>query len=773
MNKNKLNCEYCHKTGHVKDVCIQYKMKQRKDLKQTNKVTDSESEFSEDAADIHKVIDIYKKEEISKREIDKFYAKVLIEGKSQKFEVDSGAGYTLLPENDFNKLKLNVNLQKSNVAFRSYTGEIFLPKGVAKVTVEYKNNKSIVDLYVVSARHTPLLGRVWIRKLGIKLEDVDKQVKAKTLCNINSIESLVTKYPEVFEQKVGCIPNISCSLKLVPGAKPVFLRERRVPFALRDKVEEELDEWERDGIITKVNTSNWGSPLVVIPKPNGKVRLCVDYKIAVNPQLEPAHYPITRVDKILNTLKDCKYFCKLDLYKAYLHVKVDEESKNIQTISTHRGTYRMNRLAFGVKTAPSEFNCILDQILRDLPGTSSYFDDIIVFAKTKQECEEMLTKCLDKLKEYNLHVNRDKCQFYRERIQYLGYTIEYNKITKCPEKVKAIRDIPTPKRPDDLRRFLGMITYYSRFIPDLSTITYPLRKLLSKNTKFKWSEECQSSFERLKREILTDRVLRPYDADLPVVLTCDASPTGIAAVLAHEENGVERPVSFISRALTKAEQNYSQLDREALAIIFAVGKFFQYLYAREFTLVTDNRPLSRILHQSEKIPAMTSARLLRYASFLQGFNYKMKHRKSELITHVDCLSRAPAKDSSNRFTYFLDEEVNAIQIETVNTISTNIVRAISIAKETGNDPELAELRTKLINGKIQDPEYTIQSDIVLKGQRVMIPKSLRGEILKELHYTHLGIVKMKQMARRYCYWKGMDADIENLVKSCHDCAMVR
>ncbi|XP_036347710.1 uncharacterized protein K02A2.6-like [Rhagoletis pomonella] len=151
----------------------------------------------------------------------------------------------------------------------------------------------------------------------------------------------------------------------------------------------------------------------------------------------------------------------------------------------------------------------------------------------------------------------------------------------------------------------------------------------------------------------------------------------------------------------------------------------------------------------------------------------MKHRESELITHVDCLSRAPAKDSSNRFTYFLDDEVNAIQIETVNTISTNIVTAISIAKETGNDPELAELRTKLINGKIQDPEYTIQSDIVLKGQRVMIPKSLRGEILKELHYTHLGIVKMKQMARRYCYWKGIDADIENLVKSCHDCAMVR
>lgn len=140
---------------------------------------------------------------------------------------------------------------------------------------------------------------------------------------------MIKNFPDIFEQKVGCIPNLSCSLKLQKGAKPVFVKERQVPFPLREKVEPELDTLEKDGIITKVNTSNWGSPLVVIPKPDGNVRLCVDYKIGVNPQLEPAHYPIKRIDEIFNTLKNSKYFCKLDLFKAYLHVNMEEESRQI------------------------------------------------------------------------------------------------------------------------------------------------------------------------------------------------------------------------------------------------------------------------------------------------------------------------------------------------------------------------------------------------------------------------------------------------------------
>ncbi|XP_075154322.1 uncharacterized protein K02A2.6 isoform X1 [Haematobia irritans] len=777
IKKASLQCQSCGKIGHVQRVCIKQKLKHS-----TTHAIDSDSENSYDGTyptdnfyGVNNVIDIYQKQsQISTVDTQKFYTTISIEGKNQVFEVDSGAGYTLIPQSEFDKLHLKMPLRKTNISFRTYTGDVFQPVGVVDVNVKYKNNTSKEELYVVSSKHTALLGRVWIRHLNINLNDIDleRSGNGNGKYMVNSIDKIMEKFSDIFEERVGCIPDAVCSLKLQEGAKPVFVRERQVPFALREKVEAELDSLERDGIITKVNTCNWGSPLVVIPKPDGNVRLCVDYKVAVNPQLVSAHYPIKRIDEIFNNLKNSKYFCKLDLYKAYLHVQVDDESKVIQAISTHRGVYRMNRLSFGIKTAPSEFNRILDQILQGLGGTISYFDDIIIHGESLEQCENRLVKCLERLKANNLHVNKNKCEYFKTKLKYLGYIVSYNKISKCPNKVKAIVELPKPQNVNELRRFLGMVTYYSKFIPDASTITTPLRKLLEEGRKFNWTPQCENAFTKVKEEIVADRVLVPYNESLPLTLACDASPTGIAAVLSHIVNGEERPIAFISRSLTKAEQNYSQLDREALAIIFGVDKFFNYLHGREFTLITDNRPLSRIFHQHAKTPAMTSSRLLRYASFLQNFNYKVVHRRGEHNTNADCLSRAPI-ESSSKFNHFLDEEVKNIQDQTINQISSTTVTAATIAKETDRDPELLQLKKNLLSGKNVDPSYSLQDGIVFRGDRVVIPLNLRSIILSELHHTHAGIVKMKQLARRFCFWKGIDAEIENLVKSCPNCAIVK
>ncbi|UYV82856.1 K02A2.6-like [Cordylochernes scorpioides] len=196
--------------------------------------------------------------------------------------------------------------------------------------------------------------------------------------------------------------------------------------------------------------------------------------------------------------------------------------------------------------------------------------------------------------------------------------------------------MPQPKNIADLRRFLGMITYYSRFLPDVSTITYPLRRLLKKDKNFFWSAQCQATFIKLKNEVASDRVLIPFDTNLPVTLTTDASPVGIAAVLSHGINKVEHPIAFASRSLTDAEQNYSQLDREALAIVFGVDHFLNYLSGHKFTLITDNQPLTRIFHPKSKFPKMTSARLLHYASFLAGFDYVVSFKKGTENQIADC-----------------------------------------------------------------------------------------------------------------------------------------
>jgi len=323
--------------------------------------------------------------------------------------------------------------------------------------------------------------------------------------------------------------------------------------------------------------------------------------------------------------------------------------------------------------------------------------------------------------------------------------------------MEAIIHAPRPKNTDEVKRFLGMITYYSRFIPDASTLTYPLRCLLKKNAKFCWSDSCESAFVKLKNEIASDRVLMPYDTSLPITVACDASPTGISGALSHIVDGTEKPIAFASRSLTVSEQNYSQLDREALAIKFAIQKFHNYIYDKEFTLITDNKPLSRIFHHDAKIPLFTSSRLLRYATFLSEYNYKVKHRKSEDHANVDYLSRASIKLQNP--TILQDEDI--VNLQTVNEISTSIITSETIAQETEKDPNLLVLKNELLSGNNYNTDFSLQDGV------------LRREILKELHATHIGITKMKQLARRYVYWDKINQDIEILVKSCEECAKLR
>ncbi|GBM66736.1 Uncharacterized protein K02A2.6 [Araneus ventricosus] len=329
-----------------------------------------------------------------------------------------------------------------------------------------------------------------------------------------------------------------------------------------------------------------------------------------------------------------------------------------------------------------------------------------------------------------------------------------------------------PRNVQELRQFLGMVTYYSRFIPDVSTITYPLRKLLRKNQKFYWNKECQQAFLKLKEEISSDRVLVPFDLELAVTLATDASPVGVAAVLSHIVDNVEKPVVFASRSLTKAERNYFQLDREALAIIFGVSHFINYIYGRHFVLITDSQPLSRIFHPKTGFPKMTSARLLRYASFLAGFDYTVKFRKGLENQFMDCLSRAPVNQNCISADVSINDEVHQVCASAIFEISSENLTADAIIQETEKDQELAQIKRELLSSPVNS-DYILDSGILFRNNRIVIPKTLQPTVLNELHLTHIGITKMKQLARRYCIWKNIDKDIENLVKSCKDCSSVK
>jgi len=789
LRKDQLKCNSCKKTGHVSKVCITTLLQTKKPVKalegETNQLqTDTPHEDFEinDLPFIGKIETVSETNQmitvnlfvsnVLMKDTEKYFATIKINNYPQIFEVDSGSGYTLLPESEYKQIQPAPPLRKSPLKFQTYDRGIVIPIGLVEVTAEMNNMESTELLFVVPDGFSALVGRAWIRHLCIQLEqlDIERPLNTLSIHQLSTIEDCQNQFPIIFEQRVGKIPGHKGSLQLREQAKPVFVKAREVPYALRAPVNQELDVLIRDGILTPIEKCDWGSPLVPMRKPDGRVRLCIDFKVTVNKLLVSNNYPIPKIDEVLQQLKGSTSYCKLDLYNAYLHVEMDEASAVIQTVSTHRGTFKLNRLGAGIKTAPAEFHKILHRVLKGLKGIVMYFDDILVHGKDDEECLANLVACLHRLQENNLHLNSAKCQLFQKRIQYLGFVIEGNNIRKNPKKIQAVIEAPRPSSPTAVKEFLGLVTYYSRFIPDASTITYPLRRLLSKSIQFHWSADCESAFRKLKAIIASDQVLVNYDPDLPVTVACDASPTGIAGVLSHIINGQERPVAFISRSLTPAERNYSQIDREALAIIFTVEKFYVYLIGRKFTLITDNLPLSRIFHEHAQMPAMTAARHLRYAAYLNMFDYQIKYRKSEDNKNADYLSRSPIAEQPSGTQAALDWELTCCQEQTLNQISTSNITSTEIATETKKDPESSTLLENLQNGNLPDSKYTVLDGIIFYGDRVYIPKALQSSILAELHHTHIGIVKMKQLARRYCYWPGIDSDIEKLVKSCEQCA---
>ncbi|KAB0798063.1 hypothetical protein PPYR_09056 [Photinus pyralis] len=353
----KLKCEFCKKEGHVATVCISKLLKNQSKAHQYQRTkTDSVNNIYKcDFSDIC-IVDIFKN---SDPDVRKYFVNVYIEGVKQRFEVDSGAGYTLISESLFKSLSLqNVQIKPANVRFRSYTSEIFDPIGVVEVHVQYKNKVGTQKMYIVPGDHVPLLGRSWIRQLDINLKELDlvNDVNNQTIYSVETIskdlQQIKSQFSTIFKPVIGCVKNFKCSLKMRDNAKPTFFKAREVPYALREKVEQELSILEEQGIISKADSSDWGSPLVIIPKPDSTVRLCADYKIGVNPQIVQLNYPIPKITEMIDKLRNAKYFCTLDLFKAYLHIPVDEKSSKIQTVTTHRGTYIVDRLSFGIKSAP-------------------------------------------------------------------------------------------------------------------------------------------------------------------------------------------------------------------------------------------------------------------------------------------------------------------------------------------------------------------------------------------------------------------------------------
>lgn len=693
-------------------------------------------------------------------------------------EIDTGAGVSVIPADTYNQHLSCYQLLPTPLLFKGYTGQMIRPLGKIQCEVVYEGAKKEMDFHIVEGGKSLLLARDFLKHFNIGLTDLN-YFPEKT-GNVK-LDILLKKYNHIFSEIPGKLNNEKVNLIVKDNIYPIFLKPRTIPLALKIEVEKELIRLENNGIITKVETSNWGTPIVPALKKDGSVRLCGDYKVTLNKYLEVDRHPIPKISEIFSSLRGGEKFSKIDLKEAYSQIELEESAKDMCAWSTTKGIYRMNRMPYGIVPATAKFQRIMEKLFQGMEHVTVFVDDITVTGKNNDEHLKNLELVFKKLNDAGLTVKLAKCEFFKEELYVLGHIISSTGIKKSRDKVQAIEEAEPPTTVQQVQSFAGMVKYYAMYVPKLSQIMSPIYNLTKKGVEFEWTQECQKAFDEIKSIVASDVILVHYNPKLELILDVDASDCGIAACISHRyDDGNERPIHFGSRTLDAAEKNYSIVDKEALACVFGVKKFSDYLYGRKFILRTDHKCLTTLFGENKGIPIMAARRVHRWAIYLAAFDYTIEHIKGKSNYIADMLSRFPLKNiaptpEEDGSSSYLNQLVLCDEVMTVETIqeATSNDEILCKVMEYIKDGFPHKIDDKFIPYKNKKDELYVQEGVIMWGYRVIIPESIRNKILKELHISHLGIVKTKSMARSYVYWPKIDKDIEYMINSCSACGSVR
>ena len=762
-------CHKCGKTGHLARVCRGGVRRQRES--QANLVgLDGTPDSNEDLPHGADVINRVNK--VGSPAASPYKVTLELNGKPLEMEVDTGAAVSIISELTKKTMFPTATLSKTPVTLRTYSADPLTVLGKLSVEVKYRDYVGTHSLFVVEGKGSNLLGRDWLTAIRLDWASI----KAVALGRPAAMEGLISEYAEVFTPGTGTMRHVTAQLCLKEGAQPRFFRPRSVPYSLKERVGKELDRLEEAGVLRKTSHADWAAPIVPVVKKDGSIRICGDYKVTINPSLCIDQYPLPKPSDLMSCLTGGQKFSKLDLSAAYQQVTLDEASSKMVVVNTHQGLYQYTRLPFGVASAPAIFQKTMDGILQGIPFCICYLDDILVTGRSDEEHVRNLRTVLQRLQEHGVRLRQDKCTFFQESVEYLGHTISAGGVHTTDQKVKAVVDAPSPRDVSELRSFLGLLNYYSKFLPNLASTLHPLHVLLREGQRWNWSKQCQLAFEAAKKALVQAPLLVHYDPTLPMSLAGDASAYGIGAVISHKmADGTERPIAFASRTLSASEKNYSQVEKEALSLIFGIRKFHQYLYGRHFTLITDHKPLTTILGPKQGIPQVAAARMQRWALLLSAYSYSIQFRSTHAHCNADGLSRLPLPAETAVGNPEDSTVVNLMQISFVPVLASDVAIA------TRKDPVLSKVLVYLRQGWPDEipeglqayfhkrHELSIEGDTILWGMRVVVPSKWRKTVLHELHQGHQGIVRLKQLARSHVWWPKIDQDLEDTVNDCAPC----
>lgn len=759
-------CRTCQKKGHFAKKC--------RSGKSVHDVTQAHEErYQEDEHEDFSFLGEVNSEENK----DEWIELIELNGQEARFKLDTGAEVTAIPSSTYSSEKYG-KLQPSRKVLYGPGSYKLDTRGCFKGKLMIKKRTTEQLIYVVEGLAKPLLGLPAIEALGLikRLHTVEAQQ-----------EDVKAQYPKVFSG-LGKLKE-PYKIELEPDAVPYALSSpRRVPLPLRDTVRAELDRMEKMGVISKVTQPTpWCAGLVVVPKPKAKipVRLCVDLT-KLNEWVRRERHILPKVDETLAMLEGAKIFTKLDATSGFWQIPLTEESKLLTTFITPFGRYAFNRLPFGISSAPEHFQRRMSQMLEDCKGVVCHADDILVYGEDIYQHNERLHQVLKKLEAEGLTLNSEKCEVAKNSMMFLGHRISSAGVAPDPGKVRAIMEMPEPTDVEGVKRLMGMANYIGKFLPHLASYTRPIQDLQSEKNEWCWEAPQKEAFQRLKAELISPRVLAPYSHTAETCVSADASSFGIGGVLTQKQtDGRWKPIMFISRGLSNAEKNYAQIEKEALAATWACERLSSYLLGLKFRLETDHKPLVPLL--SSKALDELPPRVLRFRLRLLRFTYDVVHVPGKCLITADTLSRAPVQHTLTQEEEDNERDVKVFVDMIVQSLPATEARLKVIEEKQKADPICAKLirycETEWPQKIDLPPELgaywpermniTLAGELLLRGQRIVIPQEMRQEILEVLHNGHQGVVKCRARARQSVWWPGISVHINQLVERCDACSQHR
>ncbi|XP_046856095.1 uncharacterized protein K02A2.6-like [Xenia sp. Carnegie-2017] len=659
-----------------------------------------------------------------------------------RFKIDIGAQANVIPMATIEKLATRPHIEKTNTTLTAYNGMNIPVVGKCTLDIQHNNQTHAIPFVVANTTSPPLIGL----QTSIDLNLIKRvwTINAKT-------PNFIQEYKDVFGE-LGCLKG-EHHISIDPNVTPVVHPPRKIPLSLMEHLKAELERMCKLDVIEKVDEpTDWVSSMVVVEKDNGQLRICLDLK-DLNTAIKRHHYPMPTVDEVLSKLGGCNY--------PYL-----------QSL-THPA-----RLAFGIHSAAEVFQKKVAEIIDGVPNAANDQDDIIVFGRNKEQHDKALKDILDRVRESGLKLNEKKCRFGVSETT-LGHVITAAGIKPDPRKIEAIINMPTPSNKVEIQRFLGMVTYLGKFLPRLSDETAPLRQLLEKDVVWHFETKHRQAIENRKHLVTSSPVLTYFNPKHAIRITADASKSGLGAVLEQLEENTWKPVAYASRAMTQSEQNYAQIEKETLAIVFACERFHEYTYGRPITVRSDHKPLKAIF---SKPLCRAPPRLQRLLLRLQRYELSIDYTPGTDIPVADALSRAYLE--SKPTPEISEEDMNCHVHSALHNLPVSDSKLLEFKLETAKDPTLQELKNIVVNGlpsnkqRIPDAvkpyltfidEISEVEGILLRTNRIIVPSSMRCEMKARIHEGHLVIERCKTRAREVIFWPGMATEISEMISRCETC----